>query len=140
MPDSATSYQQCCDSHQNCLICGDANPASLRLNFSLLGDGSVHTLFHPSEILQGYPQQLHGGIVSSLLDSAMVHCLFHQGIQAVTADMKIRFVSPILVNSEVEVMGQLISTRRNIFDMRADIRLEGKTHAWASAKFVRLRK
>lgn len=53
--------------------------------------------------LQEYEGQLHGRVISSLLDAAMTHCLFHHGIEAVTGELYVRFVffhPPSLVEDE----------------------------------------
>jgi hypothetical protein len=42
-------------------------------------------------IHQGYDGILHGGIIASPFDSAMVNCLFARGIVALTAEFKVRF-------------------------------------------------
>ena len=81
--------------HYNCLLCGEHNRWGLGLKFKLLDDGRVHTRVKSSQKLQGYEGILHGGVMCALLDAAMVHCLFHNDIQAVTADMNIRFFESV---------------------------------------------
>jgi len=91
--------------HYNCLLCGDNNPWSLGLDYKLLDDGRVFTLFKGNKSLQGYKGILHGGVISALLDSAMVHCLFNHDIEAVTAEMTIRFMESIPYNTPLKLYG-----------------------------------
>ena len=78
--------------HSRCLLCGNLNPRSLNLSFQAAEDGGVRTRFKADTELQGYDDILHGGVIASLLDAAMTHCLFHHGVQAVTGDLHVRFV------------------------------------------------
>lgn len=42
-------------------------------------------------IAKQYIDLLHGGIASTLLDAAMTHCLLSKGIEALTAELNVRF-------------------------------------------------
>ena len=81
--------------HSSCIICGELNPRSLKLSFEVAEDSAVSTRFSADARLQGYDGILHGGVIAALLDAAMAHCLFHNGIQAVTGDLRIRFSHPV---------------------------------------------
>ncbi|MBI4725717.1 MBL fold metallo-hydrolase [candidate division TA06 bacterium] len=61
--------------HHQCLLCGDDNPWSLKLQFSAGGNGMVLAQFKAHGMLQGYLGMVHGGIVAALLDAAMTNCL-----------------------------------------------------------------
>ncbi|MFH1999293.1 MAG: hotdog domain-containing protein, partial [Planctomycetota bacterium] len=76
--------------HPNCVVCGRENPKGFHLHFSLQKDGSVEGHFYCSKNLEGYPEQLHGGVIASLLDGAMTHCLFLHGYTAVTVELSIK--------------------------------------------------
>jgi acyl-coenzyme A thioesterase PaaI-like protein len=51
-----------------CFVCGIDNPIGLHLAFYTDDDGRCIAHFHPKPEHQGYPGQLHGGIISALLD------------------------------------------------------------------------
>ena len=122
--------------HYNCLLCGENNRWGLGLNFEFLDDGRVHSKFKARRILQGYEGILHGGVMCALLDSAMVHCLFHNDIKAVTADMNIRFVNSIPCTAEVDLYGELIEKKLTLFYMKSEIMYNGKLMAKATARFI----
>jgi len=65
--------------HPNCFLCGPANNSGLHLAFRACAEGSVAGRFSCDQIFQGYAGFLHGGVIASLLDSAMVSRLFSQG-------------------------------------------------------------
>ena len=100
--------------HYNCLLCGENNRWGLGLKFKLLSDGRVHTNFKPSEILQGYKGILHGGVISGMMDCAMVHCLFYNGISAVTADLNVRFIYSVPITAKLDLYGKIIKNRRKL--------------------------
>lgn len=122
--------------HQSCLLCGDENPLSLKLQFQRLKNGEVSTTFTGTPTLQGYQGILHGGVISALLDSAMTHCLFNQGIEAVTAEMKVRYLHEIPCDAELTLTASLISHRRGLYQVQAEVRMEEKPMAKSEGKFI----
>lgn len=123
-----------CGSHEN-------NPDSLELVFSQHPDGSVRAPFVVSPKHQGYTGLLHGGMISTLLDAAMTHCLFMQGIKAVTAELIVRFIAPVCVGQTITVCARLLEQRRGICQLEAWLlsgqHIAGKQRlARASAKFI----
>ncbi|MCP3965944.1 MAG: PaaI family thioesterase [Lentisphaerae bacterium] len=123
--------------HNNCLLCGENNRHNLGLKFKLLGDGRVHTKFKAFEVLQGYEGLLHGGVTYGLLASAMVHCLFHNGIKAVTADANIRFFESVPCTAEIDLFGEIVEKKRSLYYMKGEIIYKGKLMAKATARFMK---
>ena len=123
--------------HSSCLLCGDCNPSSLWLKFTAAEDGSVKAGFKAWEELQGYDDILHGGVIAALLDSAMTHCLFHQGIQAVTGDLHVRFVHPVGCEVFLEIQARVLSSHPPLFRLRAELTVDGHLMAWAEGKFMK---
>lgn len=99
-------------------------------------DGVVRSEFHGHEDLQGYADILHGGVIAALLDAAMTHCLFYQGIQAVTGDLHVRFVNQIYCKARVEILAWLVSNHPPLFRLRAEIKQDNTLMAWGEAKFI----
>jgi len=124
--------------HAHCLMCGVCNPRSLGLCFRAEGE-TVRATFQVQSTLQGYTGILHGGVVASLLDAAMTHCLFHQGVQALTGDLHIRFVRPISCEMAVEVRGWILSVAGPLYRLRAELCHAQRVMAWAEGKFMRRR-
>ena len=121
--------------HSRCLLCGHLNPRSLNLSFQVAEKGVVRTRFLPSSALQGYEGILHGGVIASLLDTAMTHCLFHHGIRAVTGDLHVRFVQPVCCHVALEIQGWVVASHPPLHRLRGEIILGEKIVAWAEAKF-----
>ena len=104
-----------------CFVCGEKNPEGLHVIFSL-EDGKVIANFTPQKIHQGYKDIIHGGIISTLLDEAMVKAALMQGIPAVTAEISVRFKNSLIVGEKVFIEASLISMNRRIIEASAVIK------------------
>ena len=123
-------------SHCNCIVCGNSNPASLGLQFFKLADGSVHGSFKGNTLLQGYAGILHGGIISSLLDAAMAHCLFHHNIEAVTGELNVRFLHPVPCHARLDISARLLQHHGPIYRLESEIHSDNQKLAKATARFM----
>ena len=122
--------------HEWCLLCGSRNPHSLKLRFEP-DELGVKADFTPRRDLQGYRGILHGGIVSALLDSAMTHCLFNNGIKAVTGDLHVRFLHSVPYDQPLEIKAWFVSTRKPLYRLKAELLQGTKVMARAEAKFMK---
>ena len=89
--------------HPFCFACGRENPSGLGLHFTSSRDGWVKAVFACSGCYCGYDGILHGGVIATLLDAAMTHCLFAGGIVAVTVEINVQFRHPVVLNVPVIV-------------------------------------
>ena len=121
-------------SHAGCMVCG--LPSVLGLSFHATEQGVKASLKLKPE-WQGYSGALHGGMIATLLDAAMTHCLFHQGIEAMTADLQVRYLAPVPCPGRIEVSARLSGQRRLIYELDAELRVGGVVKARAKAKFMR---
>ena len=122
--------------HSNCLLCGLYNPWSLGVNFYAVDNDCICGEFQAHSKLQGYDGMLHGGVIAALLDAAMTHSLFHKGIEAVTGDLKVRFLHPILCDSLLKLKACVFSERSRLYVVKAEIFHERRIMAKAEAKFM----
>jgi acyl-coenzyme A thioesterase PaaI-like protein len=122
--------------HSRCLMCGMLNPGSLRLSFQDSGGGVVVAGFQANPMLQGYDNILHGGVIASLLDTAMTHCLFHHKIRAVTGDLHVNFIKPIGCRERLKIRGWIESSFPPLYRLRAEILVSDVVVAKADAKFI----
>lgn len=112
---SACNMKKDIEDDHYCFVCGKDNPSGLHLKFSLL-DGVVRTEFIAGKIHQGYKDIVHGGIISALLDEAMVKAALLQGMPAVTAEITVRFKNPLLAGERVFVEAALIRVSKRIIE------------------------
>ena len=108
-----------------CFLCGSDNPFSPELKFDYDEEtGQACAEFTPGEHFAGYENVMHGGIVTALLDEAMAKAISNQGWQAVTAEIKVRFLEPVKLDRPVVVRGIIQERRRRVIE--ASARLEGR--------------
>lgn len=123
--------------HPHCVICGGANPFGLGVEFQPSADGlGIETTLDCRGDFQGYDGRLHGGIVSSLLDGAMVHCLFERGRTAYTAELVVRFRGAVETGRPATVRARLVESRGRLHRLEAEILQDGEVRAVARAKFL----
>jgi acyl dehydratase len=128
------------DGHNRCVVCSNLNPESWQVVFEKTEDGAVIATFPANPKFQGYDNQLHGGIMASLMDAAMTHCLFYQDIAAVTGDLRVRFLHPVACHTTIEIRAWLFFSCPPLYHLKAEITLNGVVMAWADAKFMRREK
>jgi len=125
--------------HRACLLCGDKNPWSLGLAFEPDGQGGVRTALEPHARLQGYDGMLHGGVAAALLDAAMTHCLFHRGVRAVTADLRVRYPHPVPMGSRVGLRAWVTESHAPLFRLKAELTdRDHRVLVWAQATFCKV--
>lgn len=124
--------------HPSCLLCGGQNDAGFKLDFRVTRAGSVKAVFDCRPELQSYSQMLHGGITSALIDAAMTNCLFSLGIVAVTAELTIRYLSPVRLDRQVEICATLESHDAPLYLLVAEMKQEGYVVARGKAKFFKV--
>lgn len=122
--------------HPNCYICGSANQAGLRLTFRVCADGCVAAWFSCDPMFQGYAGFIHGGVISSLMDSAMANCLFAQGRSALTAELNVQFIQPVVTGRAALVKAWIKDSSPPLHLMEAEIAQNCKVVARATAKFM----
>ncbi len=135
-PDAGSLRRIQSRAHPHCVVCGREQPAGLGLRFDLHEDGSVWAEFQAGRLLQGYPSLLHGGVTSSLLDGAMTNCLFAHGIEAVTAELKVRFRHPIALEDCMQIRAWISRSQTPLFVVEARILQSGITKACGTGKFM----
>jgi acyl-coenzyme A thioesterase PaaI-like protein len=122
--------------HSECLMCGSENPLGFKLEFRVQPEGSVLAMFPCGEAFRSYPDTLHGGVISALLDAAMTHALFSVGVVGVTAELTVRFLVPVALNRGAVVRAFVERDADPLFYVRAEIEQDRKLMARASAKFL----
>jgi len=120
-----------------CFVCGEKNPSGLNLKFSLR-DGKILTEFTPQKIHQGYKDIVHGGIISALIDEAMVQAALKNGMPAITAEITIRFKRPLMVGEKTIVEATIEDIKRKTIETSARIKtMDNTLIAEGHAKLLR---
>ena len=121
--------------HPKCVVCGSLNPKGLNLKFDVNDEGGVTALFQCDEVFEGYPGVLHGGVISTVLNGAMGHCMFARGQAAVTVEMTTRFRHPVVISKKATVSAKITRTSHPLYLLEAEIIQDGEIKATAKGKF-----
>lgn len=123
-------------SHADCFACGVTSPNGLGLHFLVGEDGVARATWQPTPVFRSYPDRVHGGVLATLLDSAIVHALFAQGVAGVTAELNLRFLDKVDPGEPVEVTGRLENQRRGVYFCAAEVAQRGAVVVRALGKFM----
>lgn len=121
--------------HRNCFACGSNNGVGLGLKFYKREDGTVFGNFFADPKYEGYSGIIHGGIIATLLDSAMTHCLLMEGIPALTGRLSIRYSNPIRTGAVVKLEARIVDQFHEMFILEGKALVDGKKVASAEAKY-----
>jgi len=123
--------------HPNCFVCGRKSYKGLKLDFFAKDDSNITATFLLDGAFEGYPGMLHGGILSSILDGAMGHCIFAKGQAPVTVEITTRFRHPVIVivNEKAVVSARIIETSYPLYILEADIVQNKQIKATAKGKY-----
>lgn len=124
--------------NDHCFACGEANPHSLHLRF-FPRDGRIFASFTPTSSLEGYEGIVHGGILSTLLDEAMIYAIrLIKEELTVTAKLEISFKSPAKVGEELMITGNIINESGRLISAEGKIaRNDGSIVAFGKGTYVR---
>ncbi len=108
---------------RDCLICGVDNENGLKANFYNLEDGSVGSLFTFKFNHQSYPDRVHGGMISALLDELAGRALWvtNPELVGVTGNLNVRFKKPVPYNKPLKGRGIITSRRGKVFTAKGEI-------------------
>lgn len=121
--------------HQNCFACGANNGLGLGLKFHKHEDGTVFGNFFADPKFEGYSGIIHGGIIATLLDSAMTHCLLMKDIPALTGRLSIKYSTPIRTGTVVKLEARIVGQFHEMFILQGKAWVDGKRVASAEAKY-----
>jgi uncharacterized protein (TIGR00369 family) len=120
-----------------CFGCSPYNEYGLHLEFWEDGD-EVVSFWKPKSILQSYPKVLHGGIQSTLLDEIAGWLVYVKcGTVGVTAEMKVRFKSPLMIDQgDITIRAKLIDQNKRMATIESRLlNASGKICAEAELRF-----
>ena len=121
--------------HPECIACRGTSVGGLGLQFQDLGEGTVEARFACDARYQGYPGRLHGGIIATLLDAAMTHCLFARRVRGYTARIEVRYELPLMIEALWAVRATLIRSRGPLYYLTAELWQQDTCRARAEATF-----
>lgn len=132
-----------------CFVCGVKNVAGVHVNFYevVQPDGKPEILarFTGRPEHQGYPDRMHGGVITGILDETMGRGInYQEGEQpmtwGVTAELHIRFRKPVPLGVELTARGRIVRDIHWVFEGAGELYLpDGTVAIEATGKYVKLR-
>ena len=124
-----------------CLVCGRDNPHGLHLHLYVEeGTGRVETAFTPERHHIGFEGIVHGGVIATVLDEAMVWAATWRGRRfCVCGEMTVRFRQSPPIGRPLRVTADVTQERARLVQTTAAVTdSSGSTIATASGKYVPL--
>jgi len=118
--------------YQLCFACGENNDHGLKLKFKYANQ-EISTNYIAAEIHQGFPNHLHGGIISTILDEVMSRVCLIYGKWGMTANMSIKYLKPITIGTKFKAVAKTIRQNRKLIEVSGKIFLPDNSLAIESS-------
>ena len=126
---------------KSCLVCGLLNDFGLQAAFYELENDELLAVFKPRDHHQSYPDRLHGGISSAILDETIGRAIMikHPKQFGVTVEVTVRFKKPVPLADELRVVGRITRDRNRFFEGSGEILLaDGSIAVEGRGKYLKL--
>ncbi|OGW20413.1 MAG: hypothetical protein A2X55_01815 [Nitrospirae bacterium GWB2_47_37] len=120
-----------------CFACGKKNECGLKLSFQY-SEGKLTSEFTPSKSHQGYKGITHGGIITTILDEAMIQAAIAEGIMPVTAEINVKFKRPLTAGEETIAEAEIVKKGSRLIEAHSRLirKNDGVVIAEADAKLL----
>lgn len=125
----------------SCIICGMDNPASVKAMFYEMENGELWSLFSFNEQHQSYPQRVHGGMITAMLDELIgrVIWLTEPETLAVTMSLNVKYRGQVPVNEPLRGVARILqNSQRGYIGEGKIYNSAGKVLATAEGSFRKL--
>ena len=124
-----------------CFVCGPGNPEGLRLEFGMdkdRGEAEAKVIF--PERYQGWEGVVHGGLLATVLDEAMIKAAWGKGLRCVTGEITVRYTKPARTGEIHCLRGRVTSEKKDkiVFAESEILDGAGETVARATGKLFKV--
>ncbi len=122
-----------------CFVCGEKNPVGLKLRLRTDPERgeSVAEVTFPGHF-QGWAGIVHGGLLATVLDEAMIYAAGAKGLKCVTGEITVRYVKPASTGVAYSLKGRFVEDKgRIVLAESALIDSEGREVAKATGKLFK---
>jgi acyl-coenzyme A thioesterase PaaI-like protein len=122
--------------HNTCFACGSKNKHGLKLKFQNSDDGCFCQVSIPARY-QSYNGVIHGGIIATMLDAAMFHCLREEcGDAPVTCRLEVRYLQAVPPDNILTIKAHRKGKRGKIFLSDSELYYMNICYARARGAFI----
>lgn len=129
------------DVSKDCFVCGTDNQGSLKTKFYELENGELMSISTPTAVHQSYPDRMHGGVISAILDEIIGRAIMVENPDywGVTVELNIKYKKPVPLDKKVKAIARITRDTRFIFEGTGEIILEdGSVAAIGYAKYMKM--
>ena len=121
-----------------CLVCGHSNPLGLHLRLKVnTDDGVVQVEFIPKPEHIGFEGIIHGGVIATIVDEAMVWAATWSGKRfCVCGEMSVRFRESAEVGRRMIIMAKVDSARSKLIECSSIVMDDRGVISMASGKYL----
>lgn len=123
-----------------CFVCGEKNPAGLKLRLSLdaeHGESAAAVTF-PGHF-QGWAGVVHGGLLATVLDEALIYAAGAKGFKCVTGEVTVRYIRPASTGVTYALRGRFVEDKGRIVLAESSLSdAEGQEIARAAGKLFKI--
>ena len=125
-----------------CFVCGEKNDFGLHAKFYETDVNELVALINPSELHQGYPGRMHGGLTATILDETIARSIGNgkeEQIWGVTLELKTKFRKPVPLGQELKIVGRVTNEGSRSFEGTGEIVLQnGEIAVTAEGKYLKV--
>ncbi len=127
--------------NKRCFVCGKANATGLQIEYRVdPGRGESHADVAIPERFQGWEKIVHGGILATVLDEAMIYAAGALGHKCVTGEITVRYVKPASTETGYRLEGRILEDKgRIVLAESVLLDAEGQEVARATGKLFKVR-
>ncbi len=125
--------------YSHCFVCGDQNEVGLKAKFHFdESERKAVCSIIADEDYAGYKSIFHGGITATLLDEIMIKSMLAEGQFVVTAEMTVKFKSPVFTGETIRFEGWKTGQHGPLFLAAGKaVNQRGEVVAEAYGKYIR---
>ena len=124
-----------------CFVCGEKNAAGLKLRIRTdpkRGESAAEVKF--AEHFQGWAKIVHGGLLATVLDEAMIYAAGAKGLKCVTGEVIVRYVKPVSTGVAYTLKGRFVEDKGRIVLAESELLdSDGQEVATATGKLFKVR-
>lgn len=126
--------------YEDCYVCGPTHPHGLHIRFFATPTSEIRARLEPAGWMCGYDDVVHGGVVTALLDELIGWAVsLRNDLLAITGDLTVRFVKPVLVGAAYAGRGRVGKGRGRLWEAEGELVSEdGTVHAMARGRYLLL--
>ena len=124
-----------------CFICGIHNDSGLKTNFYEMEDNTLVAIVKGKDIHQSYPNRMHGGVISALIDESVGRAIWIEEPETwgVTMDLQMKYRKPVPLNEDLMVVSKITKNTRRVFEGTGYlINKEQQVLAEGNARYIKL--